>query len=520
MHHRSARRLFAGPAAAIAAALVISTPAAAAAATALRIEIADATVPVGGQIEVDTTLRADREITVTGAAVSYELSGPAGVSLVSDDSSCQSFSPTQLECAQPFELEIGPDPRGGAFSVSLKADGGAEAGGTGTITATFTADGATRAVTEARVKVADDVDLAAGESSESSAEPGAAFDAVLEVTNTTTKVAHGAGVLAHTDYPFQAAEKFSNCAYEGDRLRGCVFEQDLDAGTAYRVVLPYRVRADAMAPGTVAGEFEWLTADDYNDKLTASPSGVAAAGAGGELRLEPALSAKRAPETDGNPENNWQSVSVTVSGKQGADVEAIGARVRGGVGDVVDAKVGLRNNGPASIDRNRSGESASVLLVTVPSGTKVATAPAGCRVAEWGKTEPNVTQYVCETGLLLTAGETVTWTFGLRIEKVQVDATGTVESNPACECSWFNKDIDRSNDRAKLIVNPSDEEPGEGAGGGTGDGDEGPGAGGGGGGLPITGPRGTAVALAGMLLVVAGFLGLVVARRRRTRFAA
>jgi hypothetical protein len=515
MHHRSAWRLVAGPAAAFAAALVLTTPAFAAAAVQLDIEIADTTVAVGSQVEIETTLSASQPVTLISAGVSYELSGLTGVSLVSEDSYCESFSPTQLNCVRPFETELGPDPQGGSFDPFLKASGSAVAGETGTIKATFTADGATEAVAEATVKVADDVDLAAGESSEISAKPGAAFDAVLEVTNTTTKVAHGAGVRAYTDYPFQAAEKFANCVYDGDRLVGCVFEQDLEAGTAYEVVVPYRLREDSMAPGSVGGEFEWLTADDYNDKVKALSSGVAVAGAGSELKLRPVVSAKRAPETDGNPENNWQNVTVTASGKQGADVAAIGAKVRGEVGDVVDAKIGLRNNGPATIDRNRSGESASVVMLTIPVGTKVATVPDGCQVAEWGKTEPNAVQYICETGFLLKAGETKTWTFGLRIEKVHVDATGAVETNPACECSWFNKDIDGSNDLAKLIVNPSDEEePGEepgtgGGGGGAGDG-----------GLPITGPQGTAIALTGALLVVAGVLGFLVARRRRTRFEA
>lgn len=518
MHRPSAWRLIAGPVAALAAALALTTPAHAAADAKINVKLAAVTVGLGAQTSLESVLYADKPVTVLSASISYELDGDLeGVSLVAENPEyCESFSATQLECGRPFETELGPDGLSGDFGAFVKASGAAKAGAEGSVKATFSADGVAPVSTQVAVKVADAVDLAAGESYELSAKPGAAFELPLEVTNTTGDAVHGAGFRAHADYAYEAAERFSNCTYgEDDRLAGCLFEEDLEPGTTYRVAVPFTLRADTTAPGSEGGEFEWMTADDYARKAPKS-SGAAAASAG-KLRLEPVASAKRAPQTDVDPEDNWQTVIVKVTGKQGTDVAAVGARVSGEAGDVVTAKVGLRNNGPATIDSSRSDEPASVALITIPAGTTVAEAPDKCYVAEYDKTEPDAVQYYCATDLLFRAGRTVTWTFRLRIDKVRADATGTVEANPACQCSRFAKDLKRSNDKAKLIVNPTAEEPvagGEQPGAGE------PGTGGEGGGLPITGPQGAAVAVTGALLVAAGVAGFVVARKRRTRFEA
>ncbi|MEU8241659.1 hypothetical protein AB0C07_25705 [Actinoplanes missouriensis] len=514
MHHRSARRLFAGPAVAVAAALALAAPAHAAAGAKISFELSGTTVGVGAQAPIDTVLGADKAVTLTSASVTYELSGDlTGVSLVSEDAYCESFSESQLVCERPFEFELDPDGLSNVFDAALKASGSAVAGATGTLTATFSADGVTPVKATADVKVADDVDLAAGKSYELDLKPGAAFELPLEITNTTGTVAHGAGLRAHADYAYEATERFSNCVYrEDDRLAGCLFAQDLELGTTYRVVLPFRLREDTAAPSGNGGEFEWLTADDYTDRIATKDTS-----AGPALRLEPVVSAKRAPQTDSDPEDNWQTVTVNATGKQGSDVAAVGTTVSGKAGDVVKATVGLRNNGPATIDSSRSAEWASVALVTIPEGTTATAVPKSCYLAEYDKTDPDAVQYYCASDYVFRAGQTVKWTFGLRIDKVHADATGAVESNPACQCSRFSEDLDRSNDKAKLVVNPT--EAGNPAGGtpGTGTGDD---EGGGEPGLPITGPQGAALAVTGVLLLVAGVAGFLVARKRRTRFEA
>nr|BFE67135.1 hypothetical protein GCM10020092_004360 [Actinoplanes digitatis] len=45
--------------------------------------------------------------------------------------------------------------------------------------------------------------------------------------------------------------------------RGCAFDQTLEPGKTYRVVVPFRSGADTYAPGGVFGQFEWQTKAEY-----------------------------------------------------------------------------------------------------------------------------------------------------------------------------------------------------------------------------------------------------------------
>ena len=96
-------------------------------------------------------------------------------------------------------------------------------------------------------------------------------------------------------------------------------------------------------------------------------------------------------------------------------------------------------------------------------------------------------------------------TFGLRIDEVMPNATGTVTINAKCECEGIAGDLDPSNDVAKIVINPTG-----GTGGGEGDDP----------GLPLTGAATTSLIAVGVALVLAGAVGFVVARRRRVRFVA
>ena len=80
-------------------------------------------------------------------------------------------------------------------------------------------------------------------------------------------------------------------------------------------------------------------------------------------------------QADTDPSNNWSILSVTVTGKNGADLAAIGDTVTGAAGTVVTATIGVQNNGPATLDTGRSGNAATYMLVEVPAGTSTVAVP-------------------------------------------------------------------------------------------------------------------------------------------------
>ena len=513
MRHTLGRRLLAGAAAAVAAG-AFATPARAATPD-IDMTLTDVTVAAGGNTLTDPILVSSAEAELTNGKITYELSGLSGVSLHTPKDmgeECTEESATKITCPSYFVF-VGPYLSYAGMPAQVEAT--AEAlGQTGKITATFEADGVKPVTRSAALTVAEGVDLAAGKSSEVTVKPGAKFNAPLSVLNNTDKTVHGTAVILDTDYAFAAAGQFGNCYYIDDQMSACVFDQELEPGVSYQIQLPYRLRADTAAPGNAYGEFEWLTTGDWDDLLKfikdVGYGGPGKLGTGDNLLLTPEPKAKALnKQTDTNPDNNWQDVTVNTTGKQGTDFQAIGATVTGAAGDTVTVNVGVRNNGPATLDRSRAGEPAATVIVTIPTGTAVVDAPAGCTLATGDdtslKTKKGGVQYGCFSDYVFPAKTTVTWPFRLKITKVQDDATGWVESNPPCECDRFDRDTNKANDVAKIVVNPV--AAGGGEGGGDGDG------------LPITGPQTALIAAAGAILVAAGAV-LMMRRRRTTRFEA
>ncbi|MFC7530605.1 Ig-like domain-containing protein [Actinoplanes sp. GCM10030250] len=295
-------------------------------------------------------------------------------------------------------------------------------------------------VLAAPASAANDAVLLAGAPQQISAALGDEFDVTLSVTNTGTTALNSVGIVLHTDWAFEAVEQFSNCDYEDGRPRLCTFGQTLAPGKSYRVALPYKARADTYAPGGIYGEFEWLTADEYPGHSGGTP------GAGGVLQL-------REGDRLGASENGAaQTVDVAVTGANGADLGAIGDEVSGAAGAQVQATVGVRNDGPATLDGGRGGSSLGEIEVTLPAGTSFVSAP-GCGRGE------DASHYICAAPYLFTAGTTSTWTFTLKINKVVPDAQGTVVVNPPCQCKRVT-DLDDSDNTALLVANPT---PGGGA---------------------------------------------------------
>jgi hypothetical protein len=525
MQHPSARRLFAGLVVAGAVLVAGAAPAYAAPndAAGITMYITDATAPVGtAGAPLEPSWWATTEIVLNQPTITYELSdGLDGVTLTDSDpdsggiGNCANESPTKLVCSDAFEMAVGPEGISGWFPALVKASKTAVPGTTGTVTATFSAENLAPVTRTAKVRVAESVDLAAGKPVPVTASPGAAFSAPLVVRNAGKAAIKGASVIFYNDYAFESSTRYSNCLYSGDKLRSCTFDQTLDVGASYRATLPYRVRKDTAAPGFAYSEIIWLTPaelEDFHSYLQFRGIEVGTPGQGGVLTLSQAMSALAVPQGDANTENNSSAVELTTAGKNGVDLAAVSAAVKGAAGDEVTVSVGVHNNGPATLDRSRIGDAAAWTAMYTPTGTTVVSVPESCAPVVNGSMDWDVARkggyakYVCRSDYVLVAGEGETYDFRLRIDKVIPDAKGSVAVNEPCECDTFAGDFDLSNNKAPITVN--------GTGAGSGD------TGGEGGGLPVTGPMGATIGGAGIVLLAAGVVGFVLARRRRTRFVA
>ncbi|HEX8630901.1 MAG TPA: LPXTG cell wall anchor domain-containing protein [Catenuloplanes sp.] len=486
----------------------------------------DATVAAGGPARVvQPVLFATESLLLDKATFTFELTG-LGNGVTFDKGAVNTdrcaAEAVRLVCTEHL---VGVDEDGyrGRINVPLTAVRGAS--GVGQLRTTFSASGYQSASYTSEVRVGAGVDLSAGPERKASAAPGGAFTSPLEVRNAGSTVADGAVAVFIADHAIRAGKRHSNCLYHQDRLISCSFASTLAAGASYTAPVAHRLGKDTYAPGGAYAEIIWMTPADFKDYrayLGRMGLPIGAPGAGDTLTLTRSGAARAAavPQTDINEDNDSSGLEVTVAGRQGADLAAIGDTATAKVGDVVTATVGFVNNGPASIDASRSGGPITRVKVDIPAGTTAVEIPAGCYAMKDGEVDvdredqPGASAYLCYSDSFAKVGESETVDFRLRVDKVTANATGAVMVNVPCQCEGFDEDLNRSNDTAKIVINPTTA-AGPGAGqGGT------PGAGQGGG-LPVTGPATGLLAGAGALLVVGGTgLAFALARRRRTRFVA
>ncbi|GLW30046.1 Ig-like domain-containing protein [Actinoplanes regularis] len=283
---------------------------------------------------------------------------------------------------------------------------------------------------------ADTPALIAGAPQQLTAALGERFDVTLSVTNTSDTAVDGAAVTFDTVWAFEDLEQFSNCEYDGGLVRACVFDQTLEPGKSYRLVVPFRVREDSRAPKSHDSFFNWQPASTH-----------ASAGTPG---TGPALRLQEGDRIGEGADEGWQWLTLTVTGDNGVDLAAVGGTATGWVGDVVEAEVGVRNSGPATLDLSRIGNPAAVVIIEPPAGTSIVSAPGCFKVTS--------TQAVCHTAYVFKVGEAKTWKLALRIDKSVPGAAGSVDVNPDCACDRFFGDIDKSNNRAPLTVDASVDE--------------------------------------------------------------
>ncbi|MFF5172501.1 LPXTG cell wall anchor domain-containing protein [Micromonospora sp. NPDC000089] len=521
----------------VAGALVAASAApghAAAPAADLNIYLPDTTVAVKSDGKViSPLLSAAKPVVLDGATVRYDYRGLAGKATVkADGEGCSSPAEGVLVCAEASPVGLDDWGLQGLFKVSIAPTGAAQDGDTGEIKVTLTADGHSPATHTAQVRVGGAANLSAGgpQPVEASLAPGEKTSTQMTLINITAGRLDGVVAVFDHDRAIQPGEKHRNCTYDGDQIRTCSWGRDtFPRGNIWAAFMPWQVRKDAYAPGSAHASYTWFTTAEFEDyKAYLDHIGVSTGtpGKGYELGLLPTQTNPdpNSLQADPDPSDNTGTVDITITGKNGADLAAVGGSVTGKANAVVKAIVGVKNNGPASLDFGRSGNPITRVDVTVPAGATAVDVPDTCAPFD-GRTadqqdagKPGAKAYRCETGTYLATGTRQTFTFGLRVDQVVPNSTGAVTINATCECDGFTKDTNPANDTAKLVLNPA------GAGGGTGpSGGEGDGQGGGdgdGGTLPITGSPTTLIAGAGGLLLVAGAAGYLVARRRRTNFVA
>ncbi|NES14458.1 MULTISPECIES: LPXTG cell wall anchor domain-containing protein [Micromonospora] len=510
---RSTRRWLAGLG--VAGAFVAASAAPAAAADS-QIKLSwyfdDTTIGAGSDGKVEYgIISASAPAVLHDLTVRYDFSDLAGKADVTTSDECTKPSDHELLCVSRYEVSVDEWGLAGIFPLQFTPTAGAKEGDSGKLKTTVSADGFDALSHEASVRIGEGVDLAAGPAVKKSVAPGKSFTAPLTVTNAGGTTVKGTTVVFHNDYGLNAGKHFSNCTYVGDRLLTCQFKNEIPAGASFSTTLPYVLGADTYAPGSKYGELQWMTPaefEDYQAYLDHRGVTIGEPGTDGELSLRD--SGTKGVQADTKLDNNWTSLDVEVTGKNGADLEALGASVKGKAGDKVKATVGVRNNGPATLDRSRGDSPVTLLGLDVPKGTTAVGVPDTCVPAngdDWGEPgTPGRPHYICWFDTFLKAADKATLDFTLRIDKVIPNSTGLMKINVPCACdAGFLNDLKPANDTAKIVVNA------------TGDGGQG---GGDGGTLPITGSATGLIAGLGALLLAAGFGGYVVARRRKTRFVA
>ncbi|MET8083695.1 LPXTG cell wall anchor domain-containing protein [Micromonospora sp. NPDC005237] len=451
--------------------------------------------------------------------VRYDYRSLAGkVTLAGDTGNdCSADGDAVLVCIEHSPLVVDEEFGGFPSRVVIAPTDKAAAGDTGELKISLRAGGKEVADSTSQIRIAEGVDLAAGPNVEVKAAPGGSFKAPFSVQNVGTTTVDGVVAIFDPDYGIRSKERFDNCFYVEDYLLACEFDEKIPAGEGRTATFNYELAKDTYAPGSQESNVRWVVPGDLDALNSARrEAGVAAArqGTGKTLELAPMPGKRnaRALQTDVDPSNNWGAVNVQVTGKNGADLEAIGATLTGKKGAVVTAPLGFRNNGPATLDHFRSGSDVTYVDVTVPKGTTAVEVPFECAPrtgndAEWDEAgTPGAAAYRCYPGPFAPAGEELTGEFKFRIDKVIANATGMVKVNVPCECEGgFYEDLKPANDTAKILVNAA-----SGQGGGEDDG----------GALPITGQSTGLIAGIGALLLAAGVGGYLVAKRRRTRFVA
>jgi hypothetical protein len=449
---------------------------------------------------------------------------------------------TSITCTLHGSTDLATSGR--APNVTVIAGDGAQLGDVGRIRVTVTADNLPSAVSdEDTVTVAEGVNLV-GTSEKLSTTPGGTATAVAGPQNKGTTTIHGVVLLSTLDQGLTVATKYRNCLYGDASMFVCTFDGDLRPGATYGITPGIGLRVDQRAAsGNVESLItQWLTPQDWSDIRTyltkrgiklpdrpgsASPLALTAVPAPAAARSQAATP----PQTNDLGTAVQSSHDVTVTGSNVADLAAIGATETAWLGAYVTIKVGVKNNGPATVFPTTTNPYVVVPSVVFPSTTTAVEVPANC----WPPDQnglPNtfppgkvgLDTYLCQVDTAIEPGQTAWLTFKVYY---QLPGFSPFPDQHGGQIALYDSsiplrtsrsgDTQESNDVAAIVINNRADASGGAGSPGTGSGTAG-GAGGGavGGRLPVTGAPVGLIAGGGAVALVLGAGMVVLARRRRT----
>ena len=469
-------------------------------------------------------------VTVDTAGVSQfaTVEVPDDVELSDEQSCARTGSTITCTLSGPIVLDAGSNLLP-LLALQITGKAGAVTGAHGDLSFTARADAGPVGTGHSTITVGEGVDLAGFVDKPTPVAPGATVAADLRVANAGAKPVTGVVlVLLGWDPSLVTGKGFSNCRY--GLLTVCTFDDELATGTTYELSTPMRLKipSDAAAGSRASAIGGWYTPSDFKELLDIIPDSggeevLGPKGTGGPVRLQavPAKKTKaqaRAAQVDTNPDNNVLISEIVVTGGTEPDEAAGGATIAGAAGDKVRAKVGFVNNGPGTLYHWTFDNTDPATVVTVPAGLRAVRVDPRCMpMPSPAATEPDdddavigAAEYLCLTDGGKTKADAATlydFTFEIRADaattpglvRINADVFGDLLGDSDTESGdGDSTTLDRNarNDTAKIEVTL------------TGDG------------LPVTGANAGLLGAGGAILTLVGALGLLLLRRRRTRFIA
>jgi LPXTG-motif cell wall-anchored protein len=376
----------------------------------------------------------------------------------------------------------------GLLLITAKSD--ATAGLSGTMRLSAELDGGAAVTDDAEVRIGQPVNLMAGHATSLTPPPGKTGAVTPRVRNGSPVAVNGVVLQVSIPTAMMPGPRYRNCTYE-DHGIDCTFDSVLAPGRTYAVAHPFNVRTPLGAAAGSRASFttSWLTPSAFEDIKAEFTDSSGKPGTAAPLTLVPVASTSTLPQTDVRPYDDYSQLILTVPGARRPDLAAVGASVHGKVGDQVAVRLGMRNNGPGTLQPSLFDNQDVFVNVTLPKNLSVVKADARC-----GRNY-DARHYSCWAPYTaVRSGASNLFSFTLKIGKGRATG-GSVELS--------QDDIERGrnpkNNKATLAVAATAAVKADGQGGG----------------LPITG-SGTGLLIAAATLLLGGSIALLLARRRKS----